>query len=139
MSNPTDQPERRPRKQKAVTQALRDIADRLTEVAIFECNPAYWTGNDANGNTMKPNAMIDKALDMRIKCKINARATIGLLKDLQQAINQRETGRTAQRLNQNPDTGGDEDTVDRMAQAAAEAAEKHIALSKNVVRLRKKA
>lgn len=133
----TDQPVKRPRKQSAVTQALKDVADQLAEVALFECDPRHWTGNDANGHTMRPNAMIDKALDMRIKCKINARTTVGLLKDLQQLINQRETGRTAQRLASNPTTGGDPDTVADAAARAQRDAEALIASAQNVVKMRK--
>lgn len=133
----SDQPIKRPRRQSSVTQGLRDLADQLTEVALFEANPLNWTGNDANGVTMKPNAMIDKALDMRIKCKINARTTVGLLKDLQQLINVRESGRNAQRLAANQTTAGDPQYVDQSAAAAEREAEAMIAKAQNVVRMKK--
>lgn len=133
----SDQPIRRPRKQTAVTQALKDIADQLAEVALFECDPRNWTGCDADGKLMRPNAMIDKALDMRIKCKINARTSLGLLKELQQLINHRETGRTAQRLAANPTTGGDPDTVADDAANAQKEAERLIEAARNVVKMRR--
>lgn len=133
----TEQPVRRPRKQVAVTQAMKDLTDQLCEVLLFEVDPRNWTGNDANGHTMRPNAMIDKALDMRIKCKVNARTTIGLIKEMQQLIAQRETGRTAQRLAANPTTGGDPSTVADDAMVAQETADRLIAEAQNVVKMRR--
>lgn len=108
----------KPRMQKAVTQDLCDLADRLTEIAISECDVTQWPGHGKKVSEMDKQERGD-----RYWAKQNATATITLVKNLHTLVAQREAGQK-ERLAANPAAASDEEILEQQtAQAEREAAE----------------
>ena len=108
----------KPRRQSEVTRDLEDLADRLTEIAIDECDPTRWPGHGKRVGEM------DKAeRGDRYWSKQNAQATIMLVKQLHNLVQQRKNGQKA-RIGLNPTMPTDDEVLAaQTAQAERDAAE----------------
>lgn len=95
----------KPRRQKEVTQDLCDLADRLTEIAITECDVTQWPGHGKAVSEMDKQERGD-----RYWAKQNATATIMLVKQLHNLVGQRDAGQKA-RLAANPTVASDADIL----------------------------
>ncbi|ERM13479.1 MULTISPECIES: hypothetical protein [Pantoea] len=108
----------KPRSQKAVTQDLCDLADRLTEVAITECDVTQWPGHGKSITEMDKQTRGD-----RYWAKQNATATILLVKNLHNLVSQRQAGQK-DRLAANPTAASDDDILQQqVSQAERDSAE----------------
>lgn len=100
------------RRQSEVTRDLCDLADRLTEIAIAECDVTTWPGHG------KAVSAMDKAeRGDRYWAKQNATATIMLVKQLHNLVAQREAGQK-ERIGKNPNTAEDEDSLEQQTRDA---------------------
>lgn len=104
------------RRQSEVTRDLADLADRLTEIAIDECDPTNWPGHGKKTGEMEKSERGD-----RYWSKQNAQATIMLVKQLHNLISQRKAGQ-AQRLGLNPTMPSDDEMLAAQTQEAETAA-----------------
>ncbi|MCW1973465.1 UNVERIFIED_ORG: hypothetical protein FHW05_002313 [Pantoea agglomerans] len=117
-----------PRRQKEVTKDLCDLADRLTEIAITECDVTQWPGHGKAVTEMTKEERGD-----RYWSKQNATATITLIKNLHNLVSQREGGQK-DRMNANPNAADVEETVEQQAARAEREAKAAIKKAMNAAK-----